>query len=327
MMDRRTFALAGASAVALVPRCAGAQSKNLPLVSHLGFSSPEGDKPFVEALRKGLREVGLIDGQNVRVESRHASGDVAKVDGLIAELVALKTDVFVAPGPAAARALRRATAIPVVTLQLPLADPELFATLARPGGTVTGFSSMGEGLSAKRIEILKETLPGIQVVGVLHNATDQNFNAWGVITEEAARAQGLRVSRRAVTTVSPDELAGHFAAFRDAGATAVVVISDFITTTLLHQINRAGIDARMAIVVERGDVARAGALLSYGPDVFDLARRAGAYVEKILKGATAGELPVQLPTKFEFVLNLKTATALGLTIPQSILIRADEVIE
>jgi putative tryptophan/tyrosine transport system substrate-binding protein len=329
-MKRRGFmALAGGAAVAW-PLQARAQTFRLPLIAYLGFSSPEGDAPYIEALRLGLREVKLIEGKDLRFESRHASGDVAKVPALMAELVALKPQILIAPGPAAARALRRGTTgIPIIALQLSLdqSDPELYASLARPGGMVTGFSSMGEGLASKRIELLRETLPGVKMIGVLHNGTDPNFRDWGVATEASAKEQGLRVLRRPVTSTSPAELAGHFAAFKAADATAVVLTADFLTNALKTEINSAAIDARIAVFTEHRDIAHAGALLSFGPDVFDLFRRAGVYVDKILKGANVAELPIQLPTKFQFVVNLKTAAALGLTISPNILIRADEVIE
>jgi putative tryptophan/tyrosine transport system substrate-binding protein len=329
MMDRRSFVVTTSAAVAWPP-VARAQTPRVPLVAYLGFSSPAGDAPYIEALRHGLREVKLIEGQHLRIESRHASGDVSKAPALIAELLALRPQILIAPGPAAARALRRGTnGIPIIAAQLSMdqSDPELYASLARPGGMVTGFSSMGEGLASKRIELLRETVAGVKTVGILHNATDPNFRDWGVATEAAAREQGLTALRRPIASTSPAELAEHFAAFKTAGATAVVVIADFLTNVLKNEINTAAINARIAVFAEHRDIAHAGALLSFGPDIFDLFRRAGVYIDKMLKGATAADLPIQLPTKFQFVVNLKTANALGLTIPPAILIRADEVIE
>ncbi len=322
--------MATTGAAVLAPKAAHAQTSRLPLIAYLGFSSPTGDAPFLQALRLGISEARLSEGQHLRIESRHASGDIGKAPALIAELLALKPHIFIAPGPAAARTLRRTTTgIPIIALQLSLdqSEPELYASLARPGGMVTGFSSMGETLASKRIELLRETLPGVTMIGILHNGTDPTFRDWGVVTEASARAQGLGVMRRPVASTSPAELAEHFAALQAAGATAIVVTADFLMNAMKAEINKAAIEARMAVFAEHRDIAHAGALLSFGPDVLDLFRRAGVYVEKILKGATAAELPIQLPTKFQFVVNLKTAAALGLTISPNILIRADEVIE
>jgi putative tryptophan/tyrosine transport system substrate-binding protein len=327
-MNRRFFIIAS-SAAALLPHTARAQTNRVPVIGYAGFSTVEGDRPFIEALRLGLREAGLIDGQNVRIESRHAGGDFSKAEGLIAELNALKTDIFIAPGPAAARVLRRVTTLPILALQLPpgQSDPELYESLARPGWNLTGFSSMGEGLSAKRIQLLRELLPDLKTLGVLHNATDKNFREWGATTEADARAQGLEVSRQAMSAASADEVARCFTAFRNENATAMIVIRDFTTSSMGKQIVSAANDARIAVVAEHRDYVIDGALLSYGPDILDLFRRAGGYIDKILKGAKPGELPIQLPTKFELVVNGRTAKTLGITIPNTILVRADEVIE
>ncbi len=329
MINRRQLITGIAAVSAMLPCGLQAQTNRVPVIGYAGFSTAEGDRPFIEALRLGLREAGLIDGQTVRIESRHAGGDFSKAEGLIAELKALKTDIFIAPGPAAARVLRRATTLPILALQLPpgVSDPELYESIARPGFNLTGFSSMGESLSAKRIELLRELLPNLKTLGVLHNATDKNFTEWGVATEADARAQGLAVSRQAMTTASADELARCFAAFRKDGVTAVIVIRDFVTSSMGKQIVGAANEASIAVVAEHRDYAIDGALFSYGPDIFDLFRRAGGYIDKILKGAKPGDLPIQLPTKFELVVNGRTATALGITLPPTILIRADEVID
>ena len=331
-MNRRgLIELLGSFAVmqAAWPCASRAQTRSLPVLGFLGFSSAEGDRRFLEALRQGLRDVGLPEGQKILIESRHADGDMGKASEMIADLIARRVDVLIAPGPAAARVARRATMIPIVALQLPPAssDPELYASLARPGGTVTGFSTMGEALSAKRIELLKEMIPGLAVIGIVHNGTDPNFREWGVATEADARAQGLAVSRQPLSSTSIAELHRHFAVMREEGATAVLVVRDFLTTALKAEIISAAADARIAVVAEHRDFADAGALMSYGPDVFELFRRAAGYVDKILKGEKAADLPIQLPTKFELVINGRTARALSLDLPPAILLRADEVIE
>ena len=328
-MRRREFIATLGGAVAVSYNAARAQTRRVPIVGYAGIASPEADRPFIEALRRGLREVGLIDGQNVRIESRHAGGDFTKAEAVVRELLALNVDVFIAPGPAAARVLRRMTTLPIVALQLMSgqSDPELYESLARPGGNLTGFSSMGEDLSAKRIGIVRELLPNLTTIGVLHNGTDRNFRDWGVATEAAARAQGLAVSRQAMSEPSVAEVGRSMAAMRKDGAGAVIVIRDFMITSLANEIVAAALEARIAVIAEHRDFVTAGAMLSYGPDVFDLFRRAGGHVERILKGMKPADLAIQLPVKFEMVLNLKTAKALGLTIPTMVLAQVDEVIE
>ncbi len=327
-MRRRTF-IAAIGALTVWPSAARTQTPRVPLIGYIGLSSAEGDKRFLDALRQGLRESGYIDGQNIRIESRHADGDASQANAIIAEFSGLKADILIAPGPAAAYAARRVTQLPIIALQLPpgQSNPELYESLARPGGNLTGFSTMGEGLSAKRIQLLKELLPNLKIIGILHNGTDPNFRDWGAATEADARAQGLSVSRQSLLSNSPTELAKHFAALRVDGATALIVIRDFATTALKDEIARAAAESRIAIVSEHRDFVEAGAMLSYGPDIFDLFRRAGGYIDKILKGEKPGNLPIQLPTKFELVINLKTAKALGIEIAPLLLARADEVIE
>lgn len=331
-MNRRNFSfmLGGALGLPLMwPAAARAQSPAIPVIGYAGIASAVGDRPFLEALRKGLRDIGRIEGQNIRIEARHADGDIGKAPAIIAELVALKVDIIVAPGPAIARIARRATTLPIVALQLPpgQSNPDLYESLARPGGNLTGFSSMGEGLSAKRIQLLKELMPGLATLGVLHNGTDPTFRDWGGATEADARAQGLRVVRRGLQSASVAELDQHITALREQGATAVIVIRDFITTSMVDGIVKSTAGAGMAVVAEHRDFVDRGALLSYGPDIFDLFRRAGGYIEKILKGEKPGDLPIQLPTTFELVINAKTAKTLGLTIPPTLLAFATEVIE
>lgn len=328
-MRRREFITLVGGAIALWASTVRAQSRRVPIIGYTGLATAEADQPFIEALRRGLREVGLIDGQHIRIESRHAGGDFEKAEAVVAELVALNVEVFVAPGPAAARLLRRKTGLPIVALQLESgqSDPELYESLARPGGNLTGFSSLGENLSAKRIGLLRELMPTLKTVGVLHNDTDKNYRAWGVATEADARAQGLAVSRQPLSLGSAADVARSFEALRNDGAGAVIVIADFMTTTLMNEIGIAAREVKIAVAAEHRNWAAGGSLLSYGPDVFDLFRRAGGHIDKILKGTKPGDMAIQLPTKFELVLNAQTAKLLGLTIPPLVLAQADEVIE
>jgi putative tryptophan/tyrosine transport system substrate-binding protein len=301
--------------------------RKLPTVGFLGFATEEADRPTVEAFRRGLREQGYEEGSTINLISRHAGGDISFAAGLIAEMTSLPVDVFILPGPAAARAVRRVSAIPAVAIALPDADEELFATLAKPGGTVTGFLSFGEELAAKRIEVLREVLPKASVVGILHNGSDPTFRNWGVQTEAAARAQGLRPVRLALGAPSSEELSELLRTLQQERGDTLIVIRDFLTVSMSDEIIRTAGTLGLAVVAEQSKLVESGALMSYGPDHIDLFRRAAAYVDRILKGTKAGDLPIQLPTKFEFVINRRTAKALHLDISPALLARADEVIE
>ncbi len=311
-----------------LPAAARAQPR-LPVVGFVGFASTEGDAATVAAFRDGMRAQGQAEGRTWRLDHRHAGGDVARGAAIIRDLAAVPVDVFVVPGPAAARAVRRASAIPLVAVGLPPvpSDPELFASLARPGGSVTGFASFGEEMSAKRIEFLRETIPGLSAVGILHNSTDPTFDAWGRLTEDSARAQGLRAVRLGIAARDPAVLAAGMRRLREDDVRALVVVRDFLTSSLIDEIVATALAEGIAVIGDQSNYAEAGALFSYGASQADLFRRAAGYVVRILRGEKPADLPVQLPTAIEFVVNLRTARALGLALPQAILARADEVIE
>ena len=295
----------------------------------LGFASEQADRPFLDALRKGLTDQGYVEGQTILLEARHARGDLNLAAQFIDEMVRRPVDVFVAPGPAAARAIRRATPIPIVALGLPptAGDHDLFASLAKPGGSVTGFSYFGEALSAKRIEILREMLPQSSVVGILHNVADPVFREWGVQTEATVRAQTMRPVRLGLRSNSPAETTELLRSLQGQGGDAVIVISDFLTATMKDEIIRTSAELGIAVIAEQKPFVEAGALMFYGADIPDLFRQAAAYVERIIRGDHAGDLPIQLATKFQLIINLKTARALKITVPPSLLVSADEVIE
>jgi len=322
MIPRRTLPLL------LLPAPASAQRRP-PVVGFVGFGSVEADRPSVTAFREGMRAQGMIEGQGWQFEHRHADGNAQRGAGIIRDFAALPVDVFIVPGPSAARAIRRTSAIPLVAVGLPpvASDPELFASLARPGGSVTGFASFGEEMSAKRIEFLRETIPGLAAIGVLHNAADPTFDAWGRLSEASARAQGLRVLRLPLTQREPAALPAGMRALRQEGAQALVVVRDFLTSSVIEEIIATAMAEGIAVIGDQARFAEAGALFSYGANVPDLFRRAAGYVTRILRGEKPGDLPVQLPTAIEFVVNLRSAQALGLAVPQAILARAEEVIE
>jgi putative ABC transport system substrate-binding protein len=327
-MHRRNL-LVGLAALAAPARAWSQARRRVPIVGFVGFASAAADARTVASFRQGLAALGHEEGRTIVVEVRNSEGDVARGHAMIAELAALPVDVFLSPGPAATRVMARQTRIPVVAIGLPTghSEPELFTSFARPGGTVTGFSAFGEEISAKRIEMLKEIVPGLKTIGVLHNVTDPTFRAWGDQTMADAQRQGLEPVRLGLESASAAGVAGQIRAVRERGGTAVIVVRDFLTFTLMKEICQAGLDARVAVVSDQTVFSREGALFTYGLDTADLFRRAASYVDRILKGEKAADLPIQLPTKFELSVNLKTARALGIDIPASILVQAEEVIE
>jgi putative ABC transport system substrate-binding protein len=302
---------------------------HVPIVGFMGFATAEADEPALRHFRKALNELGYVEGRTILVDARSAGGDVARGLALIDEFAAKPVDVLLSPGPAAARAAVRKTKIPVVAVALPAvqSDPELFESLARPGGSLTGFAAFGEEMSSKRIQMLREILPRLNKLGVMNNATDPTFSAWGAQTMLEARSAGIEPVRLGLTAASPTAVSEQIKVLADAGGAAMVVIRDYMTSAMRDEICRAGIERKIAVVGEQAEFARAGALLSYGADIGDLFRRAAGYVDLILKGRKPAEMPIQLPTKFELVVNLKTARPLGLTIPPSVLVLADDVIE
>jgi putative ABC transport system substrate-binding protein len=332
-MRRREFLTLLGGAMGTWPLTAagqqGPRANRLPIVGFVGFASESVDARTLIPFREAMSALGYTEGQSVVIQVRSSQGDVERGHALISELAALPVDVFLSPGPAASRAIVRKTRIPVVAVALPAVhvEPELFASLARPGGTVTGFSAFGEEISAKRIEMLKEVLPGLKKLGVLHNATDPTFSAWGEQTMSDAKRLGIEPIRFGLSSNSTLTVTEHFRKLSELGGTAMIVVRDFLTTALMSDICRNGVDARIAVVGEHSEFARSGALFSYGADFADLFRRSAGYVDRILKGEKAADLPIQLPTKFEMSVNLKVARALGLELPPTILIRADEVIE
>lgn len=323
MICRRAFLAGGLAAGAM--RLAQAQSP--PVVGYLGLSTPDGDRAALDALRSGLASLGREDGRNIVILARHAAGDMALAEEFMAEMVAARATVVVAPGQAATRALRRRTTLPVVSMGLPPSDPQLFASLARPGGTVTGFADFGDELAAKRIEVLKETIPGLSLIGVLHNGIDPTFKRWGEQARAQAENQGLRAVSLPLSTSAEAEVGALVGGLAAGGGQALVVVRDFLTSAVIAATAAAGMARGIAVCGEQTSWPEGGALMSYGPDFHDLFRRAALYVDRILKGEKAGDLPIQRPTKIEFVINQETARRLHLVLPTAIMLQADRVIE
>jgi putative ABC transport system substrate-binding protein len=325
-MDRRTF-LAGTGAVLLgAPLAAQGQQAKAPRVGLLGLGSAE-SSPFFEALRQGLRERGWVEGQNIAFEDRTRVGHSSRMPDVAAELVRLRVDVIVAWGTTTALAARKATGtIPIVTAAGSPVEMGLAASLARPGGNVTGLTTTsGRELIGKRIELLKEALPRLSRIAVLWNPESQTQPLSLREATAAARSLGLQV--RPAEVRGPEDFEKAFASIAHERPEALALLAS--NMFLAHRARIVDLAARHrlpATFSERSFV-EAGGLMSYGPDQKAIFRQLANYVDRILKGARPGDLPIEQPTKFELVINLKTAKALGLTIPPSLLGRADELIQ
>jgi putative ABC transport system substrate-binding protein len=296
-------------------------------VGFLGSGSPSSGDPRVEALRRGFRELGYAEGRNLALEFRWAGGNGDRLPALAAELAKLKVDAIVTQGTQATDAARRAvTTIPIVFSVA--GDPigsGLVTSLARPGGNVTGLTDIAPEIAGKRLELLREAVPGITRIAVLWNPANPSAAPQMKDTGAVARSLGLLVRSLELRDVS--QLEGAFATAVQDQARAVIVLSDGALYGRRVQIAQLAAKHRLPCVAWTPEFAESGCLMAYGADVVEMHRRAAIFVDKILKGAAPGGLPVEQPTKFELVLNLKTAKALGLTIPPKVLARADKIIE
>jgi ABC-type uncharacterized transport system substrate-binding protein len=324
-MRRREFItlLGGAAAWPLA-----AQAQQAVKLHRIGILSPDLPPPgFLEAFRQGLRELGYVEGQNIAFEVRSAEGYGQRLAPLANELVRLKVDVIVAINTTSVQAAKKASAtIPIVMTRI--ADPVksgLVRSLARPGGNITGLSFLVDELSGKRLALLKEALPSVSRVAVLWYEPNPGSDIAVGAIKAASRALGLGLLLLPVN--SPADLIGAFQAATRGRVDALVVIEDVVATQHRVEILNLAATHSLAVVGQYKAFADAGALLAYGPSPSAMYRRTAYYVDRILKGATAGDLPVEQPTKFDLVINLKTAKALGVTIPPALLARADEVIE
>ena len=327
MIDKGlTLVLAIAFGVLVMPLAAEAQPAKAPRVGLLGLGSAE-RSPFFEALRQGLRERGWVEGQNIAFEDRSTVDHYSRLSDVAAELVRLKVDVIVTSGTTATQAVRKATGtIPIVTVGG--SDPVetgLAASLAHPGGNVTGLTTSGRDLVAKRLELLKETLPGLSRLAVLWNPEIRTELVSLRNAEAAARLLGLMV--QSVEVRRPEDLEKAFASMVRERAGALASVPSTMFRAHRARIVELAARHRLPSTFPEKEYVEAGGLMSYGPDVKDTFRQLATYVDKILKGAKPGDLPVEFPTSFELAINLKTAKALGLDIPPLLLARADVVIE
>ena len=301
-----------------------AQSPKVPRIGILSPSS-SGPSPLINAFQEGLRNLGYVDGQSIVIEYRFAEAKPERLVPLAAELVNLKVDVILAINTPAAEAAKNATkAIPIVFTWVG-DSAGLVASLARPEANITGLTTISTDLSGKRLELLKEALPGISRVTVLWNPGTPITRRMADEMQRVAPKLGMQV--HLVGVRSPDEFGNAFATATRNRTGAVFVVEDAMLAPHRTRLLDLATKHRLPTAAQYREFAEAGGLLSYGANLQDSFRRAAVYVDKILKGAKPGSLPVQQPTKFELVVNMKTARALGLTIPQSVLLRADEVIQ
>ncbi len=295
------------------------------LLGGVPFTDPEATRIW-RAFIDGLQDLGYVEGQNVTIERRAADAKYEELSALAAELVRLKVDLIVV-GPTPGLAAKLATrTIPIVLVGAP--DPVgqgLVAGLARPGGNVTGLSSLAPEIVGKQLEILKEISPGISQVAVLSSPTDSRTALF--LGAANVAAQSLRVQLQSLEVRGPDDLERAFAAMARQRAGALLLLNNPIFYFHRTRVADLAVKTQLPAVSGLRELTAAGSLVSYGANLPDLARRAATYVDKILKGAEPADLPIEQPTKFELVINLKTAKALGLTIPRSLLVRADQTIQ
>jgi putative ABC transport system substrate-binding protein len=327
VIERRAFiTFVGAGILALPLAADAQQAGKVPRIGFLFYGSP-GPSPELDAFRQGLRELGYIEGQNIAIEYRFASGRVGQLPELAAELVRLKLDVIVTPTTPASLAAKQATStIPIVFAAVADAvGAGLIANFARPGGNITGLASISAELGGKRLELLKEVAPKASRVAVLYNPADRSNVLVLKELQESAPALGLTLQPLEVR--GPGDFEGAFVAMTRERAHALFGAAGVLTFEHRNTIVDLAAKNRIPAMWGHRQFVEAGGLMSYAVNWYDQLRRAATYVDKILKGAKPGDLPVEQPTKFELVINLKAAKALGLTIPPSLRLRADEVIQ
>ena len=329
-MDRRAFIAAVTGGLFAAPLVAEGQQAVKP--SRIGYlhANVTASPHLLEAFRQGLRDLGYVEGRNVVIEYRDAKGEFERLPALAAELVVLNVDVIVASGTLAALAAKRATSdIPIVfpTVGDPVTDG-LVASLARPGGNVTGLSNLTPQLVGKCLEVLKQAIPAVSQVAILWQP-----NGFVERTRREVR-KGAELAGRALAMQlhffearAPTDFERAFGDMTRAGVGAVIVVVTAMFVQQRRRLAELAAKRRLPAVYGSSESVRVGGLMSYGPDLADSFRRAAIYVDKILKGAKPRDLPIEQPTKFELVVNLKIAKALGITIPQELLLRADKVIE
>jgi putative ABC transport system substrate-binding protein len=329
-MERRRFIEVIVGGLLAAPLGAEAQQRGrIPLVGVLWHAgSAEEEAVYLGAFRQGLNELGYVEGSTIRLENRFPNEEPERFVSLAVELAERKVDVLVAVTRLAASAAQRATTtIPIVFIVVP--DPvgsKLVESLGRPGGNITGLTHIALELSAKRLQILKDALPRVSRVALLVNGNDQ-AQSQRYISESQAAAVALGLTVQPVELRTPRDFEPAFDKIMEGHLQAVAVGADGLFYQGRAQMAQAALKRRLPLVVYSRETLEVGALLSYGANQQEIFRRGAVYVDKILKGAKPADIPVEQPTKFDLIINLKTAKVLGLTIPQSLLLRADEVIQ
>jgi putative ABC transport system substrate-binding protein len=327
-LDRRTFVSLLTSGLLAAPLAAGAQQPGkVTPIGYLSGPSLSANAARIEAFRRGLRDLSYVEGENIVIEWRSADGKLDRLPALAAELVRLKVAVIVTSGGALTRRAKEATStIPIVMTNDP--DPVgdgFVASLARPGGNITGLSTFAPELTGKRLEILREVVAKLSRVAVLGSSTATGYAQ--TIKEIEAAAKAFKMQLQFIDVLHAEDLETAFRAASKGRAQVVLTLNSAILGSQRAQIAELAVKNRLPVMYHQSEFVEAGGLMFYGVNLPDLSRRAATYVDKIFKGAKPGDLPVQQPTKFELVINLKTAKTLGLTIPPSLLQRADQVIE
>ena len=325
-MRRREFiAVLGSMSVAW-PLTARAQQPKLPIIGYLGATTPAAQKQWVDAFLQRLSELGWIEGRTVAIEYRWGEGRSERTAEVAAELVQSGVDVILAGGTAPAVASKKATAVIPIVFGL-AGDPVgigLVASLARPGGNVTGLSDQATDLAGKRLEILRELIPNSRRLAIMANPEYPGLKTEMSQLQSAARTLGLDITT--IEIHQAEDVAPAFDALRGR-VDAIYAVGDPLLNSLRARLGTLALGARLPTIFIQRHYVDAGGLMSYGPDVPSMFQRAADYVDKILRGAKPGDLPVEQPTKFDFFINLKTAKAIGIDIPATLLARADEVIE
>jgi putative tryptophan/tyrosine transport system substrate-binding protein len=327
MRQRKVICFAlGAVLLALRFPVEAQQTKNVPRIGFLGFTSLSGIAARIEAFRRGLRELGYVDGKNIVIEYRYAEGKLDRLSELAAELVRLKVDVIVTSGPSVTRAVKEATTTISIVMGFDT-DPVgngFVTSLARPGGNITGLSSLAPELSGKQLELLKEIVPKLSRLAVFGTSTNPGNAQQLKEMELAAKAFGVKFQYLDVLDAKDVETA--FRAASKGRAEAVLVLGSPVLISHRTQVADLASKRRLPAIYNVAEWVEAGGLMTYSTSFTDLYRRAATYVDKILKGTKPADLPVEQPTKFEFIINLKAAKQIGLTIPPNVLARADRVI-
>jgi putative ABC transport system substrate-binding protein len=328
-MNKRKLGSFGLCAIlfALCPSAEAQQPKKVPRIAYLSANFPSAMAERTEAFRQGLRELGYVEGKDILIEYRYAEGKFDRVPALAAELVRLKVDIIVTSGASVTRAAKEATTTIAIVMAQD-SDPvgnRFVASLARPGGNITGLSTLSPELSGKGLELLKEIVPKLSRVAVLGTSTRpgnaQNLKE----TELASEALGVKIQY--LDVLGPKDIETAFRAASKGRADAVLVLGSPVLNSQRAHVVDLAVKNRLPAIYASAEWVEDGGLMSYGPSITDLSRRAATYVDKILKGTKPADLPVEQPKKFEFIINLKAAKQIGLTIPPNVLARADKVVK